>query len=149
MNIFNWAQDHNVIWIENIDWWLLHNHKRLYSILHPSNGLNKERAENICRLIFNKICIDEMGKLVRLIGFGDDEEDFYYITKNSKGEVVWHSMVGGLIPLKGRISNWDYWKLERGFSGWEGREGECPPEKRFISVFEPSKFSFSNFDLDE
>ena len=34
MNIFNWAQDHNIIFIENIDWWLLKKAKFLYKILH-------------------------------------------------------------------------------------------------------------------
>ena len=147
MNIFNWAQDHNIIFIENIDWWLLCNAKSLYRFLHPSNGLTDKRAENICKLMFNKICIDEMGKLARLIGFGNDDEDYYYITKNTRGEIVWESMVGGIIPLKGRISNRDYYNIERGFEGWEGYLGQCPKEKEFLSIYEPSEHSIRMKEL--
>lgn len=145
MNIFNWAQDNNIVWIENIDWWIMKKSLRLYRLLHPSNGLNKNRAEKICRLMFNTICINSMEQLVRLIGFGDDEEDFYYITKDQHGKIVWESMVGYLIPLKGKISNEDYYRIEKGFSGWVDGIGQCPPEKEFLSEYEPSKFSFQNF----
>ena len=148
MNIFNWAQDHNIIWIENIDWWVMCRSMLLYSIIHPSNGLSQERAKKICQLMFNKICINSMNELVRLIGFGDDEEDFYYITKDANGRVVWESMVGYMIPLKGRISNEDYFRIERDFVGWKGNVGNCLPEKEFISLFEPRKFSFLNFETE-
>ena len=144
MNIFNWAQDHNIIWLENIDWWLMKKSLSLYRVLHPSNRLNPKRAKKICQLMFNKICINPMDKLVRLIGFGDDEEDFYYITKDANGKIVWESMVGYLIPLKGRISNVDYFRIERGFVGWGRNPGKCQPEKEFMSLYEPGKLSFQN-----
>jgi hypothetical protein len=136
MNIFNWAQDNNITWIENIDWWLICNINWLYRIINPHNQLNSKRAEKICRKMFNHMGFhwgDQ--RICRLIGFGDDEEDFYYITKDSSGKIIWHSMVGGFCTLKGRIPNHDYKNLEYG----------CPPEKEFWKVFEPKKFSFENF----
>lgn len=136
MNIFNLAQDRHIKWINNIDWWILKNMKPLYRIIHKDNSLNEKRAKNICKILFNQICINEMGRLVRVIGFGDDEEDFYYITKDVRGMVVWETMVGHMIPIKGRISNWEYWKIERGFAGWAGNGGCCPEEKEFLTIFE-------------
>ncbi len=79
--------------------------------------------------------------LVRLIGFADDGEDYYYVTKDIRGKVVWESMVGAIIPLKGRISNWNYHNIERQFDGWKGYVSQCPKERDFISIYSPTEHS--------
>jgi len=146
LNIFDWAQDNNILFLENIDWWLLNNNKSLHNILRPSNGLTVKRAEKICKILFNIICINVMNELVRLIGFGDDGEDYYYITKDIKGNIVWESMVGYLIPLKGKISTSDYFRIERGFEGWSDDFGKCQKEKKFLSLYEPTNFAIKYYN---
>lgn len=37
--------------------------------------------------------------LVRLIGFGEDESDYYYICVHVGGETVWYTAVGGMFYL--------------------------------------------------
>lgn len=37
--------------------------------------------------------------LARLVGFGEDEDDFYYICIEIGGRVVWYSMAAGFISL--------------------------------------------------
>lgn len=145
MNIFNWAQDHNITWIDNIAWWLMNNASWVYQIIRPNNGLTKKRAEKICRIMFNQICINAIENLVRVIGCGDDGEDFYYITKDQQGKIVWETMVGYMIPLKGKISNADYYRVEKGFSGWVEGLGNCPPEKEFLSAYEPTDFAIRHY----
>ena len=39
------------------------------------------------------------GDLVRLIGFAEDPDDYYYICQHFGGKLVYNSCVGGLIPL--------------------------------------------------
>lgn len=145
MNIFNWAQDNNITWIENIRFWILDKFgSKVYQKIAGGNSLTPKRAEMICRKMFNHIGFHwGMCEICRLIGFGDDGEDWYYITKDSRGKVVWNSMIGGFCTLKGRIPNWDYRNLESSHS-----LNGCPPEKEFLSIYEPTKFSFENFPLE-
>jgi hypothetical protein len=126
INIFNWAQDNNVKFIENIDFYIWKYFKKLYGIVRGSNRLSEKRAINICKKMFNIIGLSGSHNLERLIGFGDDTEDYYYITKNNRGEITWYTMVGEFIPLKGKISNWSYWRIEEGFQMF------CPKEKKFL-----------------
>lgn len=127
MNIFNWAQDNNIIWLENIDWWLRNHIARpAYIFLRCSNGLSQKRAENICRKMFNHVGISPMNRLSRLIGFGDDGEDFYYIIKELNGNIVFSSMVADFCSIKGKISNWSYNNINKSIS-----INGCPEEKDF------------------
>ncbi len=48
----------------------------------------------------------------RLIGFHEDSEDYYYNMLNIKGEYSLHSCVMGFIPLKGKIDDTDYGRIE-------------------------------------
>lgn len=136
MNIFNWAQDNNVIWIENIRYWMLNNlNRNLYNFLSGSNGLTEKRALKICKNMFNHIGLNGMDNLARLIGFGEDDWDYYYITKDQHGKIVWESMVGDFNSLKGKISNWSYDNLERTFQRCDNF-----PEKEFIHKKEKNIF---------
>lgn len=136
MSLFNWAQDNNIVWLENIDYWAMNNlNEKIYHFLRGSNGLTEKRALKICDNMFNHIGLNGMNKLARLIGFGEDDWDYYYITKDQNGRVVWESMVGDFNSLKGKISNWSYDNLERAFQRCNNF-----PEKEFIYKKEKSLF---------
>lgn len=131
-NIFNYAQDHNINVIENLKWWMLNNlPSKLFHFITGSNGLNEKRAEGICRLMFNHAGITAMGRVERLIGFGDDGEDFYYIIRGQDGKIIWHSMVGAFVTLKGKINNWNYYNIDSVLE-----LNGCPKEKKFLVLKE-------------
>lgn len=60
----------------------------------------KERHPSYLRALkhFNEPVLD-MFRVVRLIGWGQDEHDSYYIYQAAGGEVYRSSTVGGFIPL--------------------------------------------------
>ena len=68
-------------------------------------------------------------KLSKLIGFGEDDFDYYYVCKEFhcwggyKG-IIRHSCVGYWIPLKGRISDDEYKSLESFDINWDMHYGE-------------------------
>lgn len=51
-----------------------------------------------CKKHFNEPVLMHT-KLGRLIGFGEDWDDYYYIVMHMGGEVVWYSAVGGFYAL--------------------------------------------------
>lgn len=51
-------------------------------------------------------------KIERLIGIGDDTEDWYYLTYNGR-ELRWNTCVGRIMPLKGKLDDKDYNELVR------------------------------------
>jgi|688.fasta_scaffold303372_2 hypothetical protein len=51
-------------------------------------------------------------KVFRLIGIGEDEMDYYYITYDGRN-VHWHSAVGSYTVLKDKIDEKDYNELIR------------------------------------
>jgi len=53
--------------------------------------------------------------LYRLMGFYEDSEDYYYNMLNIEGAFSLHSCVGGFIPLKGKIDDDDYERVENVF----------------------------------
>lgn len=55
--------------------------------------------ESFCRCHFNEPVITCMGQVGRLIGFGSDECDYYYIIKEQDGTITWHSAVGHCMTL--------------------------------------------------
>lgn len=57
---------------------------------------------------FNDLCIMYQESIVRLIGVAEEEDDFYYVTKNLKGVVAYYSAVGSYISLKSYIPEQDY-----------------------------------------
>lgn len=136
MNVFNWAQDNNVIWIENIDYWMLKNlNEKIYRFIRGSNGLTEKRALNICKKTFNHIGLNSIDTLARLIGFGEDDWDYYYITKDQNGKVIWESMVGDFNSLRGKVSKRSYDNLEKAF-----QRNKNYPEKEFIHLKEKNIF---------
>lgn len=54
--------------------------------------------------------ITESWEIERLIAIGDDEQDYYYVTYNGR-ETKWNTCVGGLIPLKKRLTEKEYNKF--------------------------------------
>ena len=48
----------------------------------------------------------------RFMGIGDDEMDMYYILEGKDRKISWHTCVGGLIYLKGKINHMDYLSME-------------------------------------
>lgn len=61
----------------------------------------------------NELMIDPAWDIVKLVGFEDDGEDYYYIVYSGKRGKSFVSCVGKLIPLKGAISDEDYKDLIR------------------------------------
>jgi len=46
-------------------------------------------------------------KIERLVGIGDDKEDWYYLTYDGR-KLTWNTCVGRIMPLKGKIDDKDY-----------------------------------------
>lgn len=64
----------------------------------------------------NELVLTHTGHVVRLIGFYDGEDDYYYIVKNTNGVEPRHSYwscVGGLVYLKDRLEQDEYESLDR------------------------------------
>jgi len=51
-------------------------------------------------------------KIERLVGFGDDGEDYYFLTFNGR-HITWNSCVIRIIPLRGFIKKDDYNNFKR------------------------------------
>ena len=56
--------------------------------------------------------ITESWDIERLIGIGDDEQDYYYVTYDGR-KTKWNTCVGSVIPLKGRLTEKEYEKFIR------------------------------------
>ena len=80
-----------------------------------------QKYEQECRDNFN--CVGVFGGfyLLRVIGYREDDEDCYFIGKNSHDEIVFYSMVGGFDAL-------DFNKASYTYNIWDNH---CPPEKEF------------------
>lgn len=74
--------------------------------------------------LHNHIGIVHDWKLVRLIGYCEDEMDCYCWTKDRHGKEVKCSMVGAFESLKGKLDRYD--QLESGFA-----LNGCPPTDEF------------------
>lgn len=80
---------------------------------------------NKCKKHFNEIGLFGDTDICRLIGFGEDEEDFYYKVMRPIGEITYASAVGPWESLKGFYPR--YVQLESQFSGvWD-----CPSQPEF------------------
>jgi hypothetical protein len=75
----------------------------------------------------NDICIGGGLRLVRLVGFHEDDEDYYYHLRYVCGSNVYESAVGTLITLRGKLSQKEYDDIEYVFT----RNG-CPPSQDFL-----------------
>lgn len=51
-------------------------------------------------------------EIERLVGIGDDGEDWYYLTYNGR-KLKWNTCVGRIIQLKGKLDDKDYNELIR------------------------------------
>lgn len=56
--------------------------------------------------------ITDSWKIERLVGIGDDNTDWYYLTYNGR-KLTWNTCVGRLMPLKGKLNDKDYKELVR------------------------------------
>jgi hypothetical protein len=102
-----------------------------------------ERDKFIAELktMFNDICIIYDDELVRLVGFYEDEMDFYYHVKNGKGEPRYCSAVGHLVSLKGIYPEANYQRLD---DGWH--MNHCQRETAFVVGGGPEvKADFGNW----
>jgi hypothetical protein len=61
-----------------------------------------------------ELCLD-LDRVVRLIGFIDDPEDYFFDTIDLHGKKTWISCVGTLIPLKGILPDRTYRRLNKVF----------------------------------
>lgn len=58
-----------------------------------------------------ELCFDVLD-LVELVGFGEDDEDFYYVVRTLQGKIYWTSGVMTPIWLKGQLREVDYSRLK-------------------------------------
>jgi len=58
----------------------------------------------------------DLFEVVKLEGFYEDEEDYYYIYRNLIGEKIYSSCVGSFIPLKSQLNRKYYNELLRIFN---------------------------------
>ena len=70
----------------------------------------KEISEHL-----NEIVVDHSLNLSRLVGFAEDDSDYYYILEDRTGARVYHSCVGKLIYLDD-IEQDDYIMIENLFT---------------------------------
>lgn len=63
--------------------------------------------------MFNSICIcGDAHRIGRLIGFSEDDEDYYYVVRFTGGDVMRWSQVGWIIPLRKYLPKRAYEFLE-------------------------------------
>jgi len=80
-----------------------------YTLLKRDNAYLIQKEANKYR---NQLMLDTW-EVVRLLGWSDsDDDDYYWITYSWKNGIRLLSCVGGFTPLKGKLSNFDYYHLE-------------------------------------
>lgn len=75
-----------------------------------------------CKSMFNKIGVFGGSYLARLIGYGEDDRDCYYICKDESGRTQYYTMVGNFEPM-------DITHMPYTYTMWHNL---CPEEKEFI-----------------
>lgn len=100
----------------------------------------KDRLLEFCKEHFNEICIVGFGGIYRLIGFAITDEDYYYIIKTIHGGKEYHSCVGAIESLKGKIEH------------YEGTDetftlNNSSPERELIIEFQDKDIETSKYDL--
>jgi hypothetical protein len=73
---------------------------------------NKELILNEFEQLKGQFVITESWEVERLVAIGEDEMDYYYITYDGR-KLKFHTCVGRIIPLKGKIDDKHYNEFER------------------------------------
>ena len=73
---------------------------------------NLEKFKTEFNTLKGQFVITDNNDVQQLISIVDGEIDYYYVTFDGK-KTMWHSCVGGIIPLKGFIQNKHYNRLIR------------------------------------
>lgn len=86
-----------------------------YTLLKKDNAFMIQREVNKHR---NQLMLDDVYGVIKLIGWTDQfESDYYYIAQVIRHEesdnVFLYSCVGSFIPLKGRLPEFTYLRLEQ------------------------------------
>lgn len=94
--------------------------------------------EKIAKLptMFNEIGLWADTEISRLIGYGEDEDDCYYILMFPKGpyndpKIVWCSMVGPWVSLKCCYRRYEQLESHMTFNN-------CPPQENWIDNRRPT-----------
>ena len=72
-----------------------------------TNDYQKIRLLEEMKAMYNHICIVADSDLVRLIGLGEDDSDYYWIGLSIGGKRRWYSCVGPCESLKGKLERYD------------------------------------------
>ena len=83
---------------------------------------NKDIITQELRNHKDELVIDMGFNVVRLIGFMETDEDYYYIMEKIGGEIFYSSCVGKFYLLKGYIRDEDYNDINRVFELNKGGE---------------------------
>lgn len=72
--------------------------------------MTEQEAQEYARQYFNKVGLYAGYDPVRIIGFNNGQEDYYFIALNHRGEKCYQSMVGGFDPIEGEYTYriWDF-----------------------------------------
>jgi hypothetical protein len=86
-----------------------------YTLLKKDNAFMIQRKVNKYR---NQLMLDDISGVIKLLGWTDQfESDYYYIVQSRrygvKENIFLYSCVGSFIPLKGKLSKFDYMRLEQ------------------------------------
>jgi len=82
--------------------------------LDESQDKQKKEIMDFIRLHEGELVLDFF-EVVRLIGFAEDEDDYYYIVNDTKRGEVWESCCMLLIPLKRVLPDEHYERLDNTF----------------------------------
>ena len=97
-----------------------------YKLLRRSNPIIIQKQANKYR---NQLMFDPPFRIIKLLGWTDQyKDDLYWVIQVNdykESSIVLHSCVGGFIPLKGKLSGFDYYRAEE---NWEINMKHCDIE---------------------
>jgi len=96
----------------------------------------RETLRKFCKDHFNEIVFMGLCTPCRLVGFGEDKWDFYYLVKPlvpsvTDPKITWWSAVDWAVPVKERFDEREYASLEQRF-----KINNNIPEENFLDLKE-------------
>lgn len=93
-------------------------------MIYPENCENAKSINAFVKEHYRELVIDQEYKISRIIDSHDGEDDYYWVLEGFFGKRHLESCVGGLIPLKNKISDEDYKNINNVFKLNGSRDNE-------------------------
>lgn len=106
--------------------------------------LDRDKFIEELKAQFNDICIVHDTEICRLIGFYEDEFDYYYHVRLLHGKDLYSSAVGHLLSLKKLLPEKEYQRMDNVFA-----LNQCAPEAEFKISGGPDEPYITAFDQIE